>query len=91
VGSVVLSRHPDGLHHPSVGTRSWDERGLDNRSVVGVIQSLTSGDFEKSMTSLADHRVWQDVYKPVHGDRMLCVKFTRDARQALLLISFKEA
>ena len=21
-------------------------------------------DFDKSMTSIADHRVWQDVYKP---------------------------
>jgi hypothetical protein len=43
------------------------------------------------MTSLADHRVWQDVYKPSVRGRTLYVKFTLDARGALFLISFKEA
>jgi hypothetical protein len=33
--------------------------------------------------------IWQDVYKPVTGGRELYVKFTLDARGALLLISFK--
>ena len=48
-------------------------------------------DLDKSMTSLADHRVWQDVYKPSVGGRTLYVKFTLDAQRALFLISFKEA
>jgi motility quorum-sensing regulator/GCU-specific mRNA interferase toxin len=52
---------------------------------------LSLSDFDKSMTSLADHRVWQDVYKPRVGGQTLYVKFTLDAQQALLLISFKEA
>jgi hypothetical protein len=43
------------------------------------------------MTSIADHRIWQDVYKPQVGARTLYVKFTLDARAAPLLISFKEA
>jgi motility quorum-sensing regulator/GCU-specific mRNA interferase toxin len=66
-----------------------DDLGLDSQEVV--VQSLAQADFEKSMTSLADHRVWQDVYKPVHDGRTLYVKFTLDARQSILLISFKEA
>ena len=63
---------------------------MDDRDVVAVIQALTAADFEKSMTSIADHKVWQDVYKPVHNGCQLYVKFTTDARNALFLISFKE-
>jgi len=47
--------------------------------------------FHKSMKSMADHKIWQDVYKPNVAGRTLYVKFTLDARQALFLISFKEA
>jgi len=43
------------------------------------------------MTSMADHTVWQDVYKPEVGDQTLYVKFTLDAEQNPLLISFKKA
>jgi len=64
---------------------------MDDAAVVAVIQGLSNSDFEKSMTSLADHRVWQDVYKPSVRGRTLYVKFTLDAQQALFLISFKEA
>lgn len=64
---------------------------MDDTAVVGVIQTLTFADFEKSMTSAADYRIWQDVYKPQVGGRTLYVKFTLDARKNLLLISFKEA
>ena len=52
--------------------------------------ALKHSDFEK-MTSNADHKVWQDVYKPTTVDgRKLYVKFTVDERKELLLISFKE-
>ena len=64
---------------------------MDDSEVVAVIQALTLSDFDKSMTSMADHRIWQDVYKPARDGRALYVKFTVDARQALFLISFKEA
>jgi len=64
---------------------------MDDNEVVAIIQALTLADFEKSMTSTADHRIWQDVYKPRAGGRTLYVKFTLDAQQALFLISFKEA
>lgn len=38
--------------------------GLDFEGIVGVILAMTSADFYKSMTTHADHRVWQDVYRP---------------------------
>ena len=64
---------------------------MDDSEVVAVIQALTLADFEKSMTSMTNHKIWQDVYKPKVGGRTLYVKFTRDAKDALFLISFKEA
>lgn len=33
--------------------------GFDFEGVVGVVMALTSADFYKSMTTRADHRVWQ--------------------------------
>ena len=64
---------------------------MDDAAVVAVMQALAVADFEKSMTSNVDHRVWQDVYKPWAAGTELYVKVTLDARQGLFLISFKEA
>ena len=79
------------LNRSFVSKQGAGELDMDDAAVVAVIQGLSASDFDKSMTSMADHRVWQDVYKPSAGGRMLYVKFTLDARQALFLISFKEA
>jgi motility quorum-sensing regulator / GCU-specific mRNA interferase toxin len=79
------------LNRSFVSKQGADELGMDDEAVVAVIQGLSQRDFDKSMTSVADHRVWQDVYKPRVGGRTLYVKFTVDARHAPFLISFKEA
>lgn len=45
--------------------------GLTAAEMLTVIASLTRRDFYKSMTTYADHRVWQDVYHaatPVRKD-----------------------
>lgn len=64
---------------------------MDDDAVVALIQALKGADFEKSMTSYANSRVWQDVYMPTLGDTKMYVKITIDAMGALFLISFKEA
>lgn len=46
--------------------------------------------FYKSMTSYADHRIWQDVYHVPSEVGLLYVKFTADAFAEFLLLSFKE-
>ncbi len=46
--------------------------------------------FYKSMTSHADHRVWQDVYHIPSAIGVLYVKFTADAVTDFKLLSFKE-
>jgi motility quorum-sensing regulator / GCU-specific mRNA interferase toxin len=82
---------PSSLNRSFVSKQGADDLHMDDAAVVAVIQGLSNTDFEKSMTSLADHRVWQDVYKPSVRGRTLYVKFTLDARRTLFLISFKEA
>jgi len=39
--------------------------GFGFDGIVGVVMALTPIDFYKSMTTHGDHRVWQDVYRPV--------------------------
>jgi len=82
---------PATLNRSFVSKQGADALNMDDVAVVEVIQTLASTDFDKSMTSHIDHRVWQDVYRPRIGDVELYVKFTLDARQALFLVSFKEA
>jgi motility quorum-sensing regulator / GCU-specific mRNA interferase toxin len=39
--------------------------GFDFAGIIGVIKALTSADFHKSMTTHADHRILQDVDRPI--------------------------
>lgn len=64
--------------------------GLSREDVIAVIQSLTPKQFYKSMTSYANHAVWQDVYHAHYAGRDLYVKFTEKPDGEYLLISFKE-
>ena len=81
----------DRLNRTFGSRQGADELGLNDGDVVAIIQALTISDFDKSMTSFADHKVWQDVYRSTVDDCAIYIKFTRDAQQAFLLISFKEA
>lgn len=38
--------------------------GFDFEGMLGIVMALTPADFYKSMTTHADHRVWQEVYRP---------------------------
>jgi motility quorum-sensing regulator / GCU-specific mRNA interferase toxin len=43
--------------------------GFDFNDMIEVIRALAPKDFYKSMTTHADHRVWQDVYQPTNHIR----------------------
>jgi len=81
---------PRKLNRTMSAAQGAEGLGMDETAVVKVIGVLTRKDFDKSMTSFADHKNWQDVYKPVVDGRMIYVKFTLDSEGELLLISFKE-
>lgn len=68
-----------------VGAR---QLGFTEREALDVVMSLTDLDFHKSMTTYADHTIWQDVYRPftVRGDVYLKLTVIDD----VLIVSFKE-
>jgi motility quorum-sensing regulator / GCU-specific mRNA interferase toxin len=82
---------PAALNRTFVSKQGADTLKLNDAAVVAVIQSLGNSDFDKSMTSHADGKVWQDVYRPKLAGTELYVKFTLDANNSYLLISFKRA
>lgn len=65
-----------------------NELGLDFSDMLAVVIALTPDDFYKSMTTYADHTVWQDVYRPSTqaGDVYLKLTVIDD----VLIVSFKE-
>ena len=62
--------------------------GFSFEEIVGVVASLTTRDFYKSMTTHADHRIWQDVYRPKTPAGEVYLKLT--VLDNLLIVSFKE-
>lgn len=51
---------------------------------------MTREMFVRSMTTFADHRVWQDVYHVPARDLLLYVKFQADGVTEFTVMSFKE-
>ena len=62
--------------------------GFDFDAIVGVVMALKPADFYKSMTTHGDHRIWQDVYRPVTRAGKVYLKLT--VVDDLLIVSFKE-
>ncbi|MDO8288681.1 MAG: type II toxin-antitoxin system MqsR family toxin [Parvibaculum sp.] len=62
--------------------------GFDFKGMLGVVSALTMQDFYKSMTTMADHTIWQDVYRPQSEAGVLYIKLT--VIDDVLIVSFKE-
>ena len=62
--------------------------GFDFEGIVAVVMALTPADFYKSMTTYADHRIWQDVYRPNTPAGEVYLKLT--VIDDVLIVSFKE-
>jgi len=62
--------------------------GFSFEEIVAVVAALTAREFYKSMTTHADHPIWQDVYRPKTpaGDVYLKLTVIED----VLIVSFKE-
>jgi motility quorum-sensing regulator/GCU-specific mRNA interferase toxin len=62
--------------------------GLDFEGMVSVVKALSAQDFHKSKTTHADHRIWQDVYRPRTSVGEVYLKLT--VIDDVLIASFKE-
>ena len=70
--------------------RTAQELGFYESDVRQIISTMELKHFYKSMTSYANHKIWQDVYHLPFGDLILYVKFTQDVLSEFTLLSFKE-
>ncbi|MDO8787824.1 MAG: type II toxin-antitoxin system MqsR family toxin [Sulfuritalea sp.] len=62
--------------------------GLDYAGMLAVVMGLQPSDFYKSMTTHADHTIWQDVYRPQTEAGDVYLKLT--VIDNVLIVSFKE-
>ena len=65
-----------------------NELGFTLSDMLDVVMALTPADFYKSMTTHADHTVWQDVYRPNTQAGDVYLKLT--VIDGVLIVSFKE-
>ena len=63
-------------------------RENDLAGMCEIIMTLTPTNFYKSMTTHADHRIWQDVYHARIADNEVYLKLT--VIDDVLIVSFKE-
>ncbi len=76
------------MRTPHAARSGANDLGLDLAGMLVVVKALTPTDFHKSMTTHADHQIWQDVYRPKTevGDVYLKLTVIDD----VLIVSFKE-
>ncbi|WP_084674075.1 type II toxin-antitoxin system MqsR family toxin [Methylobacterium sp. WSM2598] len=71
-------------------TRTAAELGLNAAQMVQALQTIERNHFDKSMTSYANNKEWQDVYHVPSDVGTLYIKFRADVVTEFLLLSFKE-
>jgi motility quorum-sensing regulator/GCU-specific mRNA interferase toxin len=90
LNSIKAAAAEDQIEMTVTARRSAAALGFDVAGMVITIQTIERRHFVKSMTSLANHRVWQDVYNVPSRIGVLYVKFTGGVVAEFLLLSFKE-
>ena len=66
------------------------ELEFDEEDIRRIVSTMQPKHFYKSMTSYANHKIWQDVYHVPCGNLILYVKFTQNVISEFTLLSFKE-
>ena len=85
VKALVAAGKVRTTHSARIGAA---ELGFDLSDMLAVVTALTVADFYKSMTTHADHTVWQDVYRPSTQAGDVYLKLT--VIDGVLIVSFKE-
>ncbi len=64
--------------------------GFGPDEVLATLAAMQSEHFYKSMPSLGNSTVWQDVYHVPHAGLVIYIKFRADVITEFQLLSFKE-
>lgn len=86
VKALVASETIRATKTATIGAASL---GFSEADMFQVVSALEMKDFYKSMTTHADHKVWQDVYKPSTVVGVIYLKLT--VENDVLIVSFKES
>ena len=70
--------------------KSVENLGFEVSDIFKVVSIMEHKHFYKSMTSYANHKIWQDVYHVPYKNLILYVKFTKNTISEFTLLSFKE-
>lgn len=77
-----------GLRLTSSARRGLHELDFGVTDAIAAIQGLVPRYLRKSMTTYADHQVWQDVYTTEYRGEALYIKFQQD-EDGYFTVSFK--
>ena len=66
-----------------------EDFALDTEGLKNTVMGLTNRDFYKSMTTLTDSTLWQDVYRPYIGGKQAYVKM-QIVNASTVVVQFKE-
>ncbi len=87
--SVIKAMIVDGKVRTTKAAREGGAAlGFNFDNMLTVVMSLTRADFYKSMTTHANHQIWQDVYRPTTTMGEVYLKLT--VIDDVLIVSFKE-
>ena len=70
--------------------RTAQDLGFYEEDIRKIVSTMELKHFYKSMTSYANHKIWQDVYHVPFGRLILYIKFTQDVISEFTLLSFRE-
>lgn len=83
----LIQRNKFGITRTAMAL-AYDEFGLFPGDILKVVLNLTVKDFYKSMTTYSDHRIWQDVYRPLINRTRAYVKLNI-VNDCVIVIQFK--
>jgi motility quorum-sensing regulator / GCU-specific mRNA interferase toxin len=87
---LAIVSNPESVVFTRLALRGGAELGLDLEDMRAVVMSLVAKNFYKSMTTLHDHRLWQDVYHGVTSDGVVVyIKITGYTDGTPPIIQFK--
>lgn len=81
---------PDKLEITTTATLSAAALGFDREMIISTIKSIERKHFYKSMTTIANHKIWQDVYHFPSSVGLLYIKFVAGNVLDFALVGFKK-
>lgn len=90
---AVVKAEVSRLGYKAFTMSAWEgarKMGLNLTRMLRIVEGLAPRMLQKSMTTYADHRIWQDVYHTTFQDLEIYIKVTYRPGGGHPVVSFKE-